>query len=302
MATSRNRSGESGCTTVNPDGVFVNAYGQSVKGDARATNEDQFLIASLSRQLDVVQTSLEDQACSVLGAHSRGWVFMVADGMGGHAAGEEASALAVETSMRYIRETMPWFVRLGPEQLQEAENALKKIVQRCHRAVLSAAEGDPDLSGMGTTLTLAYVVWPQLWVVHAGDSRCYLFREGKLLQITRDHTMAEDLAESEDMDADEFGARLGNALTESVGAGRHDPPKPAVYRSTLDDRDTLLLCSDGLTKVVPDDEIRRMLSGDGFANLRCQALVQAVERAGGQDDVTVVVASFEDFAARQQGR
>jgi protein phosphatase len=302
MATTHDQPGEGKGSAVNPNFVFVNADGLSEQGSSRTSNEDQFLIASLTRQLGVVRSSLDEQVCSDLGAHSQGWVLMVADGMGGHAAGEEASALAVETSVRFIRETMPWFVRLGPDEMDQAEDALQAIVQRCHRAVRQAAQADPEQRGMGTTLTLAYVVWPQLWVVHAGDSRCYLLRDGKLLQITRDHTMAEDLAETEGVDAEDLAIRLGNVLTETVGGGTQSPPEPAVYRSELRDRDTLLLCTDGLTKVVPDDEIRRLLSEDGFANLRCQALVQAAQEGGNRDDVTVVVASFEDFADRQQGR
>jgi len=281
--------------------VFVNAYGQTARGTIRTTNEDQFLIASLNRQLDVIQTSLDERDCAALGAHSQGWVFLVADGMGGHAAGEEASALAVETTMRFIRETMPWFVRLGPEEAEEAEDALRSIIRECHRAVREEAEERTDQREMGTTLTLAYVRWPELFVVHAGDSRCYLLREGELQQITRDHTLAQDLAERTDVDPEELeSSRMANVLTRAVGGGRQTTPDPAVYRSTLMDRDTLLLCSDGLTNMVSDERILNLLSGEGFANARCQELVEAAMEGGGRDNITVLVASFEDFAERQQ--
>lgn len=281
--------------------VFVNAYGQTARGKVRTTNEDQFLIASLNRQLDVIQTSLDEQDCAALGAHSQGWVFLVADGMGGHAAGEEASALAVETTMHFIRETMPWFVRLGPEEAEEAEDALRSIIRECHRAVREEAEERTDQREMGTTLTLAYVRWPELFVVHAGDSRCYLLRGGELQQITRDHTLAQDLAERTDLDPEELeSSRMANVLTRAVGGGRQTTPDPAVYRSTLMDRDTLLLCSDGLTNMVSDERILNLLSGEGFANARCQELVEAAMEGGGRDNITVLVASFEDFGERQQ--
>jgi protein phosphatase len=282
-------------------GVFVNAYGQTARGKVRTTNEDQFLIASLNRQLDVIQTSLDEEDCAALGAHSQGWLFLVADGMGGHAAGEQASALAVETTMHFIRETMPWFVRLGPEQAEEAEDALRSIIRECHRAVREAGDERTDQREMGTTLTLAYVRWPELFVVHAGDSRCYLLRDDDLQQITRDHTLAQDLAERTDLDSEELEkSRMANVLTRAVGGGKQSPPEPAVYRSTLVEGDTLLLCSDGLTQMVSDERILRLLWGEGFANARCQELVEAAMEAGGRDNITVLVVSFEDFSQRQQ--
>jgi protein phosphatase len=276
--------------------VIVDAYGRTARGKVRTTNEDQFLIASLNRQLDVIQTSLDAEDCAALGAHSQGWVFLVADGMGGHAAGEEASALAVETTVHFIRETMPWFVRLGHEQAEEAEDALRSIVRESHRAVRKAAEDHTDQRGMGTTLTLAYVRWPELFVVHAGDSRCYLLRGDDLQQITRDHTLAQDLAEQTDLDSEELDkSRMANVLTRAVGGGKQNPPEPAVYRSTLAEGDMLLLCSDGLTNMVSDERILNVLSGEGFANARCQKLLEAAMNTGGRDNATVIVASFEDF-------
>ena len=281
-------------------GVFVNAYGQTTRGKVRRTNEDQFLIAALNRQLDVIQTSLDEKDCAALGAHSQGWMFLVADGMGGHAAGGEASTLAVESSIRYMRETMPWFDRFGPGEAEEAEDVLRSIVRACHQTVREAAENCTDQVGMGTTLTLAYVRWPDLFVVHSGDSRCYLLRDGDLRQITRDHTLAQDLADQTDLDEEELeNSRMANVLTQAVGAGKNSPPEPDVYRSTLVDRDSLLLCSDGLTHMVSDEQILEHLSGGGFANARCQDLVEAAIDAGGRDNITVLVASFEDFSQRR---
>ena len=93
---------------------------------------------------------------------------------------------------------------------------------------------------------------------------------------------------------------MANVLTRAVGGGRQTTPDPAVYRSTLMDRDTLLLCSDGLTNMVSDERILNLLSGEGFANARCQELVEAAMEGGGRDNITVLVASFEDFGERQQ--
>lgn len=289
---------DNGIRAVQSAGVFVNAYGQSAGGKSRTANQDQFLIAALNRQLDVIQSSIADDDCVKLGAQSQGWIFVVAAGMGGPEDGEEASALAVESIMRYIRETMPWFVGLGSEQVDEAENALRSIVRRCHRALVEAAGGRHGRRCTATTLTLAYVLWPHLFVVHAGDSRCFLLRDDALRQITLDHTPAH-LGDAPGVDPDAAAVpRPTGELKIAVGDGEAPDVEPEVHRLKLVDRDALLLCSDGLTKVVPNETIGRLMATEGFANSRCHALLEAADAAGRPDDTTVVVASFGDFGAR----
>jgi protein phosphatase len=274
--------------------LVVNTYGQTDVGSVRDRNQDHFLIAALHRQLDVVQTSLDNDAAGALCNQSQGWVFVVADGMGGLAGGEEASSLTVETSFSYLRTTMPTLLRLDSEQPEIAEETLRSVVCRCHEEVLAAAAHGPERrQQMGTTLTMAVALWPQLFVAHVGDSRCYLMRNGELRQLTSDHTVAREL---EDRGVDHHTAArppYEDALTNVVGGGAEQEVVPEVRRLSLRVGDSLLLCTDGLTKAVPDERILQLMRSESFANARCQALIEAANRAGGPDNTTVVVASFQ---------
>src|SRR3954452_16650592 len=147
------------------------------------------------------QTSLSHEDHSRLFSDTQGKVFLVADGMGGESAGEVASALAVETATRYLLNTMPWFFRLGGQAETDSLNGeLRAALEACQRSVEQAAT-TPGRSRMGTTLTMAYLYWPRLYVVHAGDSRCYLLRGGRLEQITKDHTVAQRMVDEGAMSA-----------------------------------------------------------------------------------------------------
>jgi protein phosphatase len=275
--------------------LFVNAYGLTDPGKVREANQDHFLIAALHRNLDVVQTSLDAVQCQPVGVSSQSWVLMVADGMGGHAGGEEASAMAVEHGLRYLRNTMPWFMRTGEEQPEVEEEALRSIVSRCNEDVLALAEDKaPRKSRMGTTLTLAYVLWPDLFVVHAGDSRCYLVRQEGLQQVTDDHTVAQQLVEHDVLEPEEAEeSRYAHVLTQVVGGGQGENLEADVHHLRLQDGDTLLLCTDGLTDMLSDEKILELMEQGGLADERCRTLIEAANQAGGSDNITAVVASFE---------
>jgi len=281
--------------------VFVNAYGQSDIGKDRSSNEDQFLIAVLNRQLEVFQTSLGDGNGHDLDEPAEhGWIFLVAEGVGGHVSGDEASTLTAKASLSYLRSTMPWFATLGPDQLERAENALKTVVHRIDGAA-PASDHRPATTGeIRSSLTLAYLLWPHLFVVHTGDSRCYLLRNGRIRQLTAGTPQGRERTARNRLDRRDF---TGEDTAEHrpgllVGSGRRLAAEPIVNRWELQDRDSLLLCSDGLTRSLSDNEIEEILAKNTFANARCQALIEAANAAGGTDNTTVVVASFEDFRAR----
>ena len=225
--------------------------------------------------------------------HSR--VLLVADGMGGHAAGGEASALAVETIRSYLVHTMPWVLsqrpgRGGRDQAAAAE--LKRALEKCHAEVLAAGRGRPEREGMGTTVTLAFVVWPNLYLVHVGDSRCYLLRGEHLERITRDHTYAQKLIEEGGLTPDQAEESfLSNVLTRVIG-GDSLSVEVDAYQAQLQAGDTLLLSSDGLNKHVTEDEVYDILQRSGSAKEGCRALVDAALDGGGTDNVTVVLARF----------
>jgi serine/threonine protein phosphatase PrpC len=296
--TDRDRDSAAGSEFIH---VFVNAYGQSDIGKDRSSNEDQFLIAVLNRQLEVFQTSLGDGSGHDLDEPAEhGWVFLVAEGIGGHVSGDEASALTAKASLSYLRSTMPWFATLGPDQLERAEKALKTVVHRIDGEA-PAADHRPAATGkIRSALTLAYLLWPHLFVVHTGDSRCYLLRDGRMRQLTTGRPQERERPDRNRSDRNDLTG-VGTAEHHPsllVGSGRRLAPEPIVDRWALQDRDGLLLCSDGLTRSLSDDEIEEIMAKKTFANARCQALIEAANAAGGTDNKTVVIASFEDFGAR----
>jgi serine/threonine protein phosphatase PrpC len=270
--------------------VSADCFGITDPGRVRPANEDQFLVADLSRSLLVRQTSLplEDQTRLVGGP--QGQLLLVADGLGGAPAGELASGLAVRTAVRYALNTMPWFFRLGPGD-HDLDDELKAALAECHHAVERAGETHPEREGMGTTLTLAYALWPRLYVVHAGDSRAYLLRGGRLHRITRDQTVAQRLVDQGVITEGEAeGSRWSHRLWSCVGGSRG--PSPDVYKAALKPGDTLLLCTDGLCKTVADDRIAALL--DAAPETSARRLVAEANAMDGPDNITVVVARFAE--------
>jgi protein phosphatase len=270
----------------------IDWYGLSDRGQVRETNEDQFLIAGLSKSLLIHQTSLDHESHTRLFGGSQGHLLAVADGMGGHSGGQRASAIAIDTLARYVLGTSSWLVNLHDHEEDDLVGELEAALKRCQDSIAKAAHAGYE--GMGTTLTMAYIAWPRLYVVHAGDSRCYLQRGARLEQITRDHTMAQKLVEAGALDADEAKeSRWSHVLWNCLGGGT-DRLEPEAYKTTLQLGDTLLLCSDGLSGALGNAQILTALRQDLAARETCELLVRAANQAGGKDNITVVVARFRD--------
>jgi protein phosphatase len=272
----------------------MDIYGLTDAGRVRQANEDQFLIADLNRSMLIHQTSLHHDDHSRLFGPSQGQLLLVADGMGGHVAGQRASSIAVDALARYVLHTMSWFFRLPEGQEDDFADELKDALQRCQKQIEAQAEARPEWRGMGTTLTLAYVRWPRLYVVHAGDSRCYLLRGGRLEQITTDQTVAQRLVEDGALSPEEARqSRWGHVLWNCLGGGSPDLAVEAS-RGTLQLGDTLLLCTDGMTAAVPEGPMVEALAHSRTAEEACRRLVSTANDAGGPDNITVVVARFLD--------
>jgi protein phosphatase len=270
----------------------IDWYGLSDRGQARETNEDEFLIADLSQSLLIHQTSLDHESHTRLFGGSLGHLLAVADGMGGHSGSQRASAIAIDTLVRYVLGTSSLLVNLHNNEEDDLVGELETALQRCHDSIAKATRvGYVD---MGTTLTMAYIAWPRLYVVHAGDSRCYLQRSARLEQITHDHTVAQKLSEVGALDADEAKeSRWSHVLWKFLGCGT-DRLEPEAYKTTLQLGDTLLLCSDGLSGALGNAQILSALCQDLAAKETCELLVRAANQAGGKDNITVVVARFGD--------
>lgn len=207
-------------------------------------------------------------------------LFCVCDGMGGHAAGEVASSLAVET-----------IARLAPHEADPAR--LAAAVEAANAAIIEAADNGLGKPGMGCTATVAYIEGTSLAIAHVGDSRAYLLHEGTLIRVTHDHSYVEELVDAGEITADEARVHPNRSvITRALGSD------PAMYADhfqlNIEEGDRLILCSDGLSSMVPDADIEAIAMQSPTAQLCVDNLVDAALAAGGGDNVTVVVADVVD--------
>jgi protein phosphatase len=269
----------------------VRTFGLTDPGRVRPSNEDQFLVAELTKAMRVQYASLPQPKTQY--AEERGYLFIVADGMGGHAAGEQASALAVQSIEAFALNTLKWFFRLKGPDGQDVLKEFQTALQEADARICREAAQHTELAGMGTTVTMAYNFGSRLFLVHVGDSRCYLFRASQLHRLTHDHTLVEEMIRLGRLQPEEAGHhRLRHVITNVVGG--HEPGvQVECHRIELESDDTVLLCSDGLTKMVPDDRISAVLQSDHEPQTACEYLVAEANERGGKDNVTVIVARFE---------
>src|SRR5262249_45801968 len=182
--------------------VAVSFCGLTDRGTVRGRNEDPFLIARLGKTMRICATSLPQDGKAPT-SEEEGYLIVVADGMGGVAGGERASALAVESVESFVQNTLKWFLHFGGHEERVLLDELRESLRRADQALIDRAPNHPPLPGMGTTLTMAYSVADDLYVVHAGDSRAYLFRDGQLDQLTTDHTMVQMMVDAGLISAEE---------------------------------------------------------------------------------------------------
>jgi protein phosphatase len=264
----------------------LESFGLSHVGKVREGNEDHFVVASLQRSLEVRQTNLEDRALLDPLCGPKAYLFAVADGVGGQAGGALASGITLQTIVQYLSETVGSYHAVPMGEEHAFLDPLRAAVQRAHDKVISTfglTQGGP-----ATTLTIALVVWPHAFIVHVGDSRAYQFRAGKLERLTRDQTMgAFMIAEMAMSEKQVEQGGYNNVLASAVGAR---DMTPAVSDVQLKAGDVLVLCTDGLTKHVTEEQIAEVLNRADSAESACRELVDAALAGGGKDNVTVVVA------------
>jgi protein phosphatase len=265
----------------------IDAHGVTHRGKVREENQDHFLLCSLRKQLVVRLSSIPDSE----GLHSVNEriasLAMVADGVGGAARGETASRAALAGVTRYVSRSVRCYYCSESEDDQELYDALKNGAHECHDELVRRGESDPDYLGMATTLTLYLGVWPRGYLLQVGDSRGYLLKNDELIQLTRDQTMAQEMVDLGVMKAEEAAeTRLAHTLTSAIGGSQTDPK---VTRFDMAWGNVLLLCSDGLTREVPDARIRDVLRSMTSARQACETLLQEALDAGGHDNITIVV-------------
>lgn len=270
----------------------VDAAGLSHRGNVRPNNEDQFLICRFGRFFETLQSSLDSDAVPPATGDS-GYGLIVADGLGGMAAGEVASQQAVSMLVNLALQTPDWIMRFDDIDFsQEVMRRAKERMSRISEALVEEAKADPGLVGFGTTLTSAWSLGTNLFIAHVGDSRAYLMRGGKLRQITSDDTVAQSLADKGAMTPQEAASsRLRHVLTSCLG-GYGAKLDPEVRHLSIEPGDILLLCSDGLTGELDDATLAGVLASGESAQALCSRLVALALKAGGRDNVTVAIAKY----------
>jgi serine/threonine protein phosphatase PrpC len=273
-------------TDTLPRVTRVDAAGASHAGKVRPANEDHFAIMTLQRSVQLRSTNLQDTTLLDRLRRPEIQILVVADGVGGAVGGKIASSVAVRAVVEYLAEAVGCVQDLDVDREQTFLDHLSHSVERGHERLKEMFQTQ---GGPATTLTMVTVIWPRAYVVHVGDSRGYFLRHGKLRQFTRDQTMGDylvDIGAVTEQHAQKAG--LYNVLSSAVGGDL----VPSVGLVDLEEGDSVLLCTDGLTKHVSDERIVELLSS-GTADAAAQALIEAALEGGGSDNVTVVVAKSE---------
>lgn len=269
----------------------VDSHGVTDQGPKRKSNQDQFLIARLRKAMTVEHTSIPADEHGRFLSSLDGHLLLVADGMGGHAGGEIASTIAVDAVTEYVLNTIPWFYRLSKECDDDFREELKRALEYSQKQLLSAQQADRNYQGMATTLTMAYLAARWVYVVHAGDSRCYLIRDGKMHQLTRDHSMAQLMVDAGTLDQAQADASpMSHCLYNSIGGDNQVAPD--LSKAELHEGDRLLLCTDGLTRHVTHDQVLQVVTTDASLEQQNQELVRLAIKDGGTDNITIVQATI----------
>jgi protein phosphatase len=213
--------------------------------------------------------------------------------MGGHQAGEVASALSVASVERFVLHVLHRFSNLQAADEQTVLTDLQAALRQADALIFEETAHHPEFAGMGTTLTMALVSGWKLFVLHAGDSRCYLLRGGQLRQLTSDHTVAGELARRGAIPPEAVGHHQFRHIVTNILGGDQAGVQADVLRVELEAGDVLLLCSDGLTEMVPDDRMVGVLTAEAEPQVACEKLIAEANAAGGRDNITVVVARLE---------
>jgi protein phosphatase len=277
-----------------PRPLTVRTFGITDRGRVRPSNEDQFLIAELTKAMRIWQTSLAEDSAQFGEEH--GHLFLVADGMGGHRGGRHASALAVVAIQQFTLNTLKWFFDSNPQEAQRVLAQFQTALREADAVVREEAAEHTEFKGMGTTVTMAYHLNAQLCVVHVGDSRAYICRDNRLHQLTRDHTLVGELVSSGALQEEDVAShRFRHVITNVVG-GNEAGVKVEAHAMEVRAGDRLLLCSDGLTEMVPNEAIAATLLAEPEPEAACLSLLAQANEAGGRDNITVVIVRFDPEA------
>jgi len=242
----------------------LEVVGRSEVGRVRLSNEDSY------------------------GFDLRQGVFVVCDGMGGHAAGEVASSIAVETVLSYFRDQEPLAADASLIDAPLGAQLLSDAVNKANETILEYAEGHSSASGMGTTLVAARFAEGRFTIAHIGDSRIYLMRNGSLVQLTEDHSLVMEQVRRGIMTVEEAKKSTAqHIITRALGTEDNSPPDLAEFPA--EPGDTLLLTTDGVLRHIEDTKIHDILAAAPSLQAACDTLIDAAIAAGGEDNATCII-------------
>ena len=268
-----------------PNDVVINVFGRTDVGRTREHNEDAFIVADLTTNNATLDPDVRRHTPG-----AKGSLFMVADGMGGAAAGEIASAMAVEIVLAELRAT--WVGRTDARGSEGFARALKQATRAANDQINAYASRHQEFRGMGTTATIAGFLGDTLYVAQVGDSRAYLVRDGVARQITKDQSLMQKLIEAGELTEEEAEhSERRNIILQALG------PEPSIKvdltHQTVRRGDALVLCSDGLSGQVTKDDIARVVRETPNLLDACKGLIELANAAGGPDNITVIIARFD---------
>ena len=215
-------------------------------------------------------------------------VFAVADGMGGHNAGEVASRIAVET----IKDLLYNFREDLINGQLEVSNFINKLLLEANEKILIKANEDKDLKGMGTTITLVCILENEIFIGHIGDSRAYIYSDEKLVQITEDHSLVAELVKNGTItEIEAINHPQKNVITRALGTDKE--VKIDIFNRKVNKDDIIILCTDGLTNLVSEDRIKHVLIENEDVQKSCDILTNAANELGGYDNTTVIIIKID---------
>jgi protein phosphatase len=265
----------------------LDLFGITHPGRVRKENQDHFMLCTVHPQVVVHGTSLPEVEELPLRGERLATYMLVADGVGSGSGGADASRVALSTITTYVASSLRSYHAAGSATDKEFYDALTTAALEAHEAVRAEAVQQPDAK-MATTLTLAVAVFPWMYVTQVGDSRCYRYWDGDLTQMTRDQTIAQGLVDQGILPADRLSkSPFSHVLASAIGASE---ATPVVTRIDIPRGCVILLCTDGLTKHVGNDEITREIQAMTSSEQLCRKLLDMALERGGSDNVTIISA------------
>ena len=286
-------AGALGLDDAKPPAAFVRAEfaARSHRGRLQPVNDDHYLVIRLAHQIETIATSLSS-ADLPSPFEPYAYAAVVADGIGHDGAGSMASRLAIGTLATLALRFGQWHMRIDPRIAADIVERSEWLYRQTNDAVVQRRRAEPQLAEIAVALTGLYSVGTDLFVAHVGHTRCYVFRDGLLVPLTRDHTLRERRAISP------YPIPIGQAiedashlLTHAIGADANDPGVLVEHFRLFDD-DSLLLCTNGLTDVVSEDAMADVLAARRSQTDQCDLLIEMAVANGADDNATVVIANY----------